>query len=158
MTRILGIDPGLRNTGWGVIAAQGSRLSFIACGRVRSDASLNMGERLRQLHDGLMGVIADHAPQEAAIEERDHAAIGFGAQQAARGLYDADHAGHCIGQLEAPIEALLEVLGEQGAARAPGRQAGADDGHRAEAGARVVHAFREAAAGDGENQQVVAAA
>ncbi|MGD9659223.1 MAG: crossover junction endodeoxyribonuclease RuvC [Methylocystis sp.] len=67
--RILGIDPGLRNTGWGVIEARGSRLSFIACGRVRSDASLNMGERLRQLHDGLMGVIADHAPQEAAIEE-----------------------------------------------------------------------------------------
>ncbi len=67
--RILGIDPGLRNTGWGVIEAQGSRLSFIASGRVRSDASLNMGERLSQLHLGLMGVIADHAPHEAAIEE-----------------------------------------------------------------------------------------
>ena len=50
--RILGIDPGLRNTGWGVIETQGSRLSFIACGRVRSDASLNMGERLSQLHLG----------------------------------------------------------------------------------------------------------
>lgn len=67
--RIIGIDPGLRNTGWGVIEASGSRLSFIACGRVRSDAALGMGERLRQLHEGLMGVIADHAPQEAAVEE-----------------------------------------------------------------------------------------
>ena len=67
--RILGVDPGLRNTGWGVIEAQGSRLSFIACGRVRSDAARNMGERLRQLHEGLMQVIAEHSPQEAAIEE-----------------------------------------------------------------------------------------
>jgi crossover junction endodeoxyribonuclease RuvC len=67
--RILGVDPGLRNTGWGVIEAQGSRLSFIACGRVRSDAALGMGQRLRQLHEGLMRVIADHAPHEAAIEE-----------------------------------------------------------------------------------------
>lgn len=68
--RILGVDPGLRNTGWGVIAAQGSRLSFIACGSVCSDASLNMSERLlRQLHEGLRGVIADHRLHEAAIEE-----------------------------------------------------------------------------------------
>jgi len=67
--RILGIDPGLRNTGWGVIEAQGSRLSFVACGRVRSDASRGMGERLRQLHEGLLAVIAGHAPQEAAVEE-----------------------------------------------------------------------------------------
>lgn len=67
--RILGIDPGLRNTGWGVIDAQGSRLSFVACGRVRSDAALGMGERLRQLHEGLTAVIAAHGPHEAAIEE-----------------------------------------------------------------------------------------
>lgn len=67
--RILGIDPGLRNTGWGIIEARGSRLSFIACGRVHSDARANMGERLRQLHEGLARVIADHAPIEAAVEE-----------------------------------------------------------------------------------------
>ena len=67
--RILGIDPGLRNTGWGIIEAQGSRLSFIACGRVHSDAEANMGERLRQLHEGLARIIADHAPIEAAVEE-----------------------------------------------------------------------------------------
>ncbi|MBL1256465.1 crossover junction endodeoxyribonuclease RuvC [Methylocystis sp. Sn-Cys] len=67
--RILGIDPGLRNTGWGVIESQGSRLSFVACGRVKSDAALDMGLRLRQLHEGLMGVIADYQPDEAAVEE-----------------------------------------------------------------------------------------
>lgn len=67
--RILGIDPGLRNTGWGVIEQQGSRLSFIACGTVHSDSRLGMGERLRQLHEGLMGVIDEYAPHEAAVEE-----------------------------------------------------------------------------------------
>ncbi len=67
--RILGIDPGLRNTGWGVIDSNGSRLSFVACGRVRSDAALDMGNRLRQLHEGLMKVIAEYSPQEAAVEE-----------------------------------------------------------------------------------------
>ncbi|PPD43677.1 MAG: crossover junction endodeoxyribonuclease RuvC [Methylocystis sp.] len=67
--RILGVDPGLRNTGWGVIDTQGSRLSFVACGRVQSDSALDMGNRLRQLHEGLMQVIADYAPHEAAVEE-----------------------------------------------------------------------------------------
>jgi len=67
--RILGIDPGLRNTGWGVIESQGSRLSFVACGRVTSDAALDMGNRLRQLHEGLTQVIADYGPHEAAVEE-----------------------------------------------------------------------------------------
>jgi crossover junction endodeoxyribonuclease RuvC len=67
--RILGIDPGLRNTGWGVIDSRGSRLSFVASGRVQSDAALDMGNRLRQLHEGLMKVISDHRPDEAAVEE-----------------------------------------------------------------------------------------
>ena len=67
--RLIGLDPGLRATGWGVIDCQGSRLSFIACGRIRSDGGLDMGNRLRQLHEGLMQVIADFGPQEAAVEE-----------------------------------------------------------------------------------------
>jgi len=67
--RIIGIDPGLRNLGWGVIECEGSRLTFVACGSVHSDAKLSLGERLRQLHDGLADVIAIHAPQEAAVEE-----------------------------------------------------------------------------------------
>jgi crossover junction endodeoxyribonuclease RuvC len=67
--RIIGIDPGLRTTGWGVIEAQGSRLSFIACGCVRSDDKLATAARLRQLHEGLAHIIATHAPHEAAVEE-----------------------------------------------------------------------------------------
>ncbi len=67
--RIIGIDPGLRNLGWGVIECAGSRLSYVACGTVRSDASLSLAERLRQLHDGLAAVLRDHTPGEAAVEE-----------------------------------------------------------------------------------------
>ncbi|MBX9739821.1 MAG: crossover junction endodeoxyribonuclease RuvC [Beijerinckiaceae bacterium] len=67
--RILGIDPGLRNTGWGVVDAEGSRLSFVACGTIHSDAKSTLAERLRQLHDGLTAVIHAHMPEEAAVEE-----------------------------------------------------------------------------------------
>lgn len=67
--RIIGIDPGLRNTGWGIVEALGSRLSYVACGVVRSDAALTLGDRLRQLHDGLSEIIHAHMPVEAAVEE-----------------------------------------------------------------------------------------
>jgi crossover junction endodeoxyribonuclease RuvC len=67
--RIIGIDPGLRTTGWGIIEAQGSRLSFIACGCVHSDDKLTIAARLRQLHEGLSAIIAKHTPHEAAVEE-----------------------------------------------------------------------------------------
>lgn len=67
--RILGIDPGLRNTGWGVVDALGSRLSFVACGSVHSDGQLTLGDRLRQLHDGLTSILHAHMPHEAAVEE-----------------------------------------------------------------------------------------
>lgn len=67
--RILGIDPGLRNTGWGLIEALGTRLSFVACGSVHSDGDLHLADRLRQLHDGLSAVIHAHRPDEVAIEE-----------------------------------------------------------------------------------------
>jgi crossover junction endodeoxyribonuclease RuvC len=67
--RILGIDPGLRMTGWGVIVSEGSKLSFLACGCVESDQHLPLAQRLRQLHEGLDSVIAAHAPNEVAVEE-----------------------------------------------------------------------------------------
>jgi crossover junction endodeoxyribonuclease RuvC len=67
--RIIGIDPGLRNLGWGVIESAGSRLSFVACGSIHSDAAQSLAHRLRQLHDGLMAVLRDHAPAEASVEE-----------------------------------------------------------------------------------------
>ncbi len=55
--------------GWGVVEATGSRLVFVACGTVRSDAGDEAASRLRQLHDGLTAVIALHRPDEAAVEE-----------------------------------------------------------------------------------------
>ena len=67
--RILGIDPGLRKTGWGIVVSEGSKLSFVACGCVESDGALPLGQRLRQLHDGLNKVLAAHRPHEAAVEE-----------------------------------------------------------------------------------------
>ena len=67
--RIIGIDPGLQRTGWGVIDARDNRLSFVAEGTVTSNAKLALAERLMQLHDGLVEVIETWSPQQAAVEE-----------------------------------------------------------------------------------------
>ena len=67
--RILGIDPGLRKTGWGIVVSEGSKLGFVACGCVESDAGLPLSERLRQLHDGLTRVVTAYSPDEVAVEE-----------------------------------------------------------------------------------------
>jgi crossover junction endodeoxyribonuclease RuvC len=67
--RVLGLDPGLRHTGWGVIESEGSRLRHIADGAVDSDAGLDLAARLVQLHDGLQAVIEAWKPDEAAVEE-----------------------------------------------------------------------------------------
>jgi crossover junction endodeoxyribonuclease RuvC len=67
--RILGIDPGLRRTGWGVVAIEGSRLSFLACGSVVSDDKAQLAARLVAIHDGLARVVSEHAPDEAAVEQ-----------------------------------------------------------------------------------------
>src|SRR5947209_8582595 len=66
--RILGIDPGLRRTGWGVVTIEGNRLSFLACGSIASDDKAALAVRLLAIHDGLRRVVADHAPDEAAVE------------------------------------------------------------------------------------------
>jgi crossover junction endodeoxyribonuclease RuvC len=67
--RIIGIDPGLRTTGWGVIEANGARIAHIASGVVRSDNKKTLAERLRELHVGVAAVITKHQPMEAAVEE-----------------------------------------------------------------------------------------
>ncbi|MBL9034657.1 MAG: crossover junction endodeoxyribonuclease RuvC [Rhodospirillaceae bacterium] len=67
--RLLGLDPGLQHTGWGVIEADGSRLSFVAAGTVNSDSKRPLAERLVQIHDGLRTVIDQWEPVEAAVEE-----------------------------------------------------------------------------------------
>lgn len=68
-TRILGIDPGLRKTGWGVIESDGVRLVYVASGHITSTASDPLAYRLREIFDGLSGVIGSFGPREAAIEE-----------------------------------------------------------------------------------------
>lgn len=67
--RLIGIDPGLRHTGWGVIDVSGNRLSHVADGAVHSSEALSLSERLVELHDGLAAVIDRWRPDEAAVEE-----------------------------------------------------------------------------------------
>jgi len=66
---ILGLDPGLGTTGWGVIRAEGNRLSHVANGQLKTDAKESLPRRLAHLDTMLAALIADHAPQAAAVEE-----------------------------------------------------------------------------------------
>lgn len=67
--RILGIDPGLRRTGWGVVESDGVRLSYVASGHIASTADEQLAYRLREIFEGIVGVIASFQPLEAAVEE-----------------------------------------------------------------------------------------
>src|SRR5271154_4237489 len=69
MIRLLGLDPGLRFTGWGVIEVDGNRLRHIADGVIATDSATSVPERLKVLHDALAALLAAHAPHEAAVEE-----------------------------------------------------------------------------------------
>jgi crossover junction endodeoxyribonuclease RuvC len=67
--RIIGLDPGLQHTGWGVIDQDGSRLSYVAAGRISSVTSQPLAERLAEIHAGLNLIIERHQPDAAAVEE-----------------------------------------------------------------------------------------
>ncbi|MFL6792148.1 MAG: crossover junction endodeoxyribonuclease RuvC [Bradyrhizobium sp.] len=67
--RIIGIDPGLRRTGWGVIEIEGNRLVFIGCGSVEPKEGLPLATRLLAIHEGLAAVLGDFKPAEAAVEQ-----------------------------------------------------------------------------------------
>src|SRR3954452_22021463 len=67
--RILGIDPGLRRTGWGVIESFGNRLTYIGCGSVEPPDNLPLASRLLGIHEGLAKVLGDFLPAEAAVEQ-----------------------------------------------------------------------------------------
>ena len=69
MIRILGVDPGLRSTGWGVIEAAGSGLSFVGCGSIQTESASELPERLALIHRALTGLVERERPHEAAIEE-----------------------------------------------------------------------------------------
>jgi len=66
--RILGIDPGLRRTGWGLIACEGNRLIYLACGSVETSDKAALAERLVAIHDGLTRIVDEFRPDEAAVE------------------------------------------------------------------------------------------
>jgi crossover junction endodeoxyribonuclease RuvC len=66
--RILGIDPGLRRTGWGVVEIAGNRLGFVGCGSVLTDDRAALAARLLTIHDGLMRILDQYRPDEAAVE------------------------------------------------------------------------------------------
>lgn len=67
--RILGLDPGLRRTGWGVVTVEGARLAHVAHGVIRPDEAAPFAVRLLVLFEAIEAVIAAHAPDEAAVEE-----------------------------------------------------------------------------------------
>ena len=67
--RILGIDPGLRITGFGVIEKRGSKLAYVASGCVKTDEAASLPERIKTLLDGIAEVVAAHGPQQAAVEK-----------------------------------------------------------------------------------------
>jgi len=66
---ILGIDPALTKTGWGIISHERGTLKFIACGHIKTSEKMSLCERLGILSEGLAKVIKEHDPDEAAIEE-----------------------------------------------------------------------------------------
>jgi crossover junction endodeoxyribonuclease RuvC len=66
--RILGIDPGLRRTGWGMIEIAGNRLSYLGCGSVTTNDRDDLATRLLAIHDGLMRILDEFRPDEAAVE------------------------------------------------------------------------------------------
>ena len=67
--RILGVDPGLRDTGWGLIEAAGTRLAYVACGSIHTDATASLAERLAAIQRALTRLVEDERPTEAAVEE-----------------------------------------------------------------------------------------
>ena len=69
MVRLLGLDPGLRFTGWGVIDVDGNQLRHIGDGVIATDSEQSVPERLKTLHDALMALLERLRPDEAAVEE-----------------------------------------------------------------------------------------
>lgn len=67
--RLIGLDPGLRHTGWGIVDVDGNRLVYVADGTVTPAPKQDLAGRLRDLHEGLARVLADFQPDEAAVEE-----------------------------------------------------------------------------------------
>ena len=121
MPRLLGLDPGLGTTGWGLIKADGNRLSHIANGQLKTDTAAPLPERLADLARQLEALIAEHAPEAAAVEEvfvnkNPQSTLKLGQ---ARGvvLMCAARAGIAVGEY-APRLVKKAVVGNGGAEKA----------------------------------------
>ena len=131
---ILGLDPSLSSTGWGLIRAEGSRLAHVAHGQIKTIAAAPMAERLAQIHAGILAVIASHRPDRAAVEEvflnanpqstlklsqaRGCVLAACGAAHAGAGLPVNEHAARLVKKAvvgtgaaqKAQVQAMLKVL------------------------------------------------
>ncbi len=67
--RLLGLDPGLQHTGWGLVESRGNRLTHIANGAISTNPKNSLADRLVQLHDGLQAILTDYQPHSVAVEE-----------------------------------------------------------------------------------------
>ena len=121
MPKLLGLDPGLGTTGWGIIQADGNRLSHIANGQLKTDTAAPLPERLADLASQLETIIAQHAPEGAAVEEvfvnkNPQSTLKLGQ---ARGvvLMCAARAGIAVGEY-APTLVKKAVVGTGGAEKA----------------------------------------
>jgi crossover junction endodeoxyribonuclease RuvC len=113
-TLILGIDPGLNNCGWGVIASEGSRLTYVAHGVIKPKTTQQLASRLHDVFEGLCKVIEEHHPHEAAVEEtfvnsNARAALALG-QARGVALAAAARAGIMVGEY-APATIKKAVVG-----------------------------------------------
>lgn len=116
---VLGIDPGLANTGWGVIERRGSRLACLAYGCVTTDRGRSVAERLREIHRAISEVIGRYAPDECAVENvyfGSNASSAFATGQA-RGVALLAAASLVIGEY-GPGEVKMAVVGTGSADKA----------------------------------------
>ena len=121
MPKLLGLDPGLGTTGWGVIQAHGNRLSHIANGQLKTDSAAPLPERLADLARQLETLIAEHAPEGAAVEEvfvnkNPQSTLKLG-QARGVALMCAARAGIAVGEY-APSLVKKAVVGTGGAEKA----------------------------------------
>jgi crossover junction endodeoxyribonuclease RuvC len=119
--KILGLDPGLGTTGWGLIQAEGNRLSHIANGQLKTDTSAPLAERLADLCRKLEAMIAEHVPETAAVEEvfvnkNPQSTLKLG-QARGVALMCAANAGMAVGEYS-PTLVKKAVVGTGGAEKA----------------------------------------
>jgi len=131
---ILGLDPSLSCTGWGIVRSEGARLTHIANGQVKTEAATPMAERLHHLHAAILAVIGTHQPDRAAVEEvfanknaqstlklaqaRGAVLAACGAAYDGRGLSVREHATRLVKKAvvgtgaaeKAQVQAMLKVL------------------------------------------------